>query len=86
MLITNIMHGFQIWQVYTLITLTSNISFFSHNKFLSLGGRTEYIVTIACVIGRSRMKGERIVTNLLPYPPEKPRFLNSFLFFMIKLA
>ncbi|XP_023323607.1 uncharacterized protein LOC111697737 isoform X2 [Eurytemora carolleeae] len=37
------------------------------------GGRTEYIVTIACVIGRSRMKGERIVTNLLPYPPEKPR-------------
>ena len=38
-----------------------------------LGGRTEYIVTIACVIGRSRMKGERIVTNLLPFGPVKPR-------------
>ena len=37
-----------------------------------LGGKTEYIVTIACVIGKSRMKGERIVTNLLPYGPEKP--------------
>ncbi|XP_023343416.1 uncharacterized protein LOC111712896 [Eurytemora carolleeae] len=37
------------------------------------GGKTEYIVTIATVIGRSRMKGERIVTNLLPYGPEKPR-------------
>ncbi|XP_023334449.1 uncharacterized protein LOC111705966 isoform X2 [Eurytemora carolleeae] len=37
------------------------------------GGRTEYIVTIACVIGRSRMKGERIVTNLLPFGPVKPR-------------
>jgi hypothetical protein len=30
-------------------------------------------VTIACVIGKSRMKGERIVTTLLPYGPEKPR-------------
>ncbi len=30
-------------------------------------------MTIATVIGRSRMKGERIVTNLLPYGPEKPR-------------
>ena len=42
--------------------------------FLDLaGGKTEYIVTIACVIGKSRMKGERIVTTLLPYGPEKPR-------------
>ena len=37
------------------------------------GGKTEYIVTIACVIGKSRMKGERIVTTLPPYGPEKPR-------------
>ena len=37
------------------------------------GGKTEYAITIACVIGKSRMKGERIVTTLLPYGPEKPR-------------
>ena len=37
------------------------------------GGKTEYIITIATVIGQSRMKGERIVTTLLPYGPEKPR-------------
>ena len=70
------------------------------------GGKTEYIVTIACVIGRSRMKvsklyfrqeflfgkqtkqfflynfimkGERVVTNLLPYGPEKPRYRYSLL-------
>ena len=36
------------------------------------GGRTEYIVTIACVLGRSRMKGEQVVTTLLPYGPESP--------------
>ena len=37
------------------------------------GGKTEYVVTIACVIGKSRMKGERIVTTLLPYGAVKPR-------------
>ena len=37
------------------------------------GGRTEYVVTVACVIGQSRMKGERLVTTLLPYGPGKPR-------------
>ena len=37
------------------------------------GGKTEYVITIACVIGKSRMKGERIVVCLLPYGPEKPR-------------
>ena len=37
------------------------------------GGKTEYVITIATVIGKSRMKGERIVTTLLPYGPEKPR-------------
>ena len=37
------------------------------------GGKTEYIVTIACVIGKSRMKGARIVTTLLPHGPERPR-------------
>ena len=42
--------------------------------FFDLQGRkTEYAITIACVIGKSRMKGERIVTTLLPYGPEKPR-------------
>ena len=42
--------------------------------FLDLqGGKTEYVITIACVIGKSRMKGERIVTTLLPNGPEKPR-------------
>ena len=45
-----------------------------HTVFYDLqGGKTEYIVTIACVIGKSRMKGERIVTTLKPYGPEKPR-------------
>ena len=37
------------------------------------GGKTEYVITIATVIGKSRMKGERIVTTMLPYGPEKPR-------------
>lgn len=37
------------------------------------GGKTEYVITIACVIGKSRMKGERIVTTLLPYGAVKPR-------------
>ncbi len=42
--------------------------------FLDLnGGRTEYVVTIATMIGKSRMKGEKVVTNLVPYGPEKPR-------------
>ena len=49
----------------------------------NLGGRTEYIVTIACVIGRSRMKGERIVTNLLPYAPVKPRFSKFYFNFKV---
>jgi len=45
-----------------------------HHWFYDLnGGRTEYVITIACMIGRSRMKGEKIVTNLVPYGPEKPR-------------
>ena len=26
-----------------------------------------------CMIGKSRMKGEKVVTNLVPYGPEKPR-------------
>ena len=37
------------------------------------GGKTEYVVTISCVIGRSRMKGEQILSFLLPYGPEVPR-------------
>ncbi|CAB4068022.1 unnamed protein product [Lepeophtheirus salmonis] len=37
------------------------------------GGRTEYVVTIACMVGKSRMKGEKVVTNLSPYGPEMPR-------------
>ena len=37
------------------------------------GGKTEYVITISCVIGRSRMKGEQITTFLLPYGPEVPR-------------
>jgi hypothetical protein len=37
------------------------------------GGRREYVLTIACMIGKSRMKGAKIVTNLVPYGPEKPR-------------
>ncbi len=37
------------------------------------GGRREYVITIACMIGKSRMKGEKVVTNLVPYGPEKPR-------------
>lgn len=37
------------------------------------GGRTEYVITIACMIGKSRMKGQKVVTNLMPYSPEKPK-------------
>ncbi len=37
-----------------------------------LGGKIEYVVTIACMIGKSRMKGEKVVTTLMPYGPEKP--------------
>lgn len=45
-----------------------------HTWFYDLaGGRTEYVVTIACMIGKSRMKGEKVVTTLVPYGPEKPR-------------
>lgn len=36
------------------------------------GGKTEYVITIACLIGKSRMKGEKIVTTLVPYGPERP--------------
>ena len=35
------------------------------------GGNTEYIITIATVIGKSRMKGERIVTYLAPFGPDE---------------
>lgn len=38
-----------------------------------IGGKTEYVITIACMIGKSRMKGEKVVTTLMPYGPEKPR-------------
>lgn len=45
-----------------------------HTWFYDLhGGRREYVITIACMIGKSRMKGEKIVTSLVPYGPEKPR-------------
>ena len=37
------------------------------------GGRTEYVLTIATMIGKSRMKGEKVVTNLVPYGAERPR-------------
>ena len=37
-----------------------------------LGGRTEYVITIACMIGKSRMKGDKVVTSLVPYGAEKP--------------
>ena len=46
---------------------------FSSWFFDLAGGTTEYVVTVACIIGKSRMKGEKLVTNLLPYGPEKPR-------------
>ncbi|XP_059078716.1 uncharacterized protein LOC131877137 [Tigriopus californicus] len=37
------------------------------------GGRTEYVLTVATMIGKSRMKGTKIVTTLMPYGPERPR-------------
>ena len=37
------------------------------------GGRTEYVITISVMIGKSRMKGHKIVAYLLPYGAEKPR-------------
>ena len=56
--------------------------------FLDLqGGKTEYVITIACVIGKSRMKGARVVTTLLPHGAEKPRggmfFHIHYLYFFI---
>jgi hypothetical protein len=51
-------------------------NFYLHflQRFYDLhGGRREYVITIACMIGKSRMKGEKVVTNLVPYGPEKPR-------------
>ena len=34
--------------------------------FLDLnGGRTEYVITIACMIGKSRMKGYYLLVNAL---------------------
>ena len=41
-------------------------------NFSFKGGRTEYVITIACMIGKSRMKGDRVVTPLIPYGAEKP--------------
>ena len=37
------------------------------------GGKTEYVLTIACIIGKSRMRGEKVITSLVPYGPERPR-------------
>ena len=37
------------------------------------GGRTEYIITVACIIGKSRMKGAMLATTLVPHGPRKPR-------------
>ena len=35
------------------------------------GGRTEYVITIACVVGRSRLAGRRVVTALPPAGPDQ---------------
>ena len=32
-----------------------------------------FFLIFRCMIGKSRMKGEKVVTNLVPYGPEKPR-------------
>ena len=37
------------------------------------GGRTEYVITISTIIRKSRMRGDRIVSTLIPYGAERPR-------------
>ena len=53
----------------------------------SIGGRTEYVITIACMIGKSRMKGEKVVTSLVPYGAEKPSagMLKSFSTYSVEI-
>ena len=51
---------------------TSSLFEFQFQKCIKIAA-PRYIVTIACVIGKSRMKGARVVTTLLPHGPEKPR-------------
>ncbi len=53
--------------------LRDGLSSYSTWFYDLIGGRTEYVVTIAIMIGKSRMKGEKVVTNLVPYGPDKPR-------------
>ena len=37
------------------------------------GGRVEYVISVACIVGKSRMKGYTIPTYLVPYGPEMPK-------------
>ena len=48
------------------------------------GGKTEYVVTIACMIGKSRMKGAKVVTNLVPYGPGLATNSIFFCFLFVK--
>ena len=48
------------------------------------GGKTEYVVTIACMIGKSRMKGAKVVTNLVPYGPGLDTNSIFFCFLFVK--
>ena len=34
-----------------------------------LGGVTEYVISVSCVVGMYRMKGAKVVKHLLPQPP-----------------
>ncbi|TRY63902.1 hypothetical protein TCAL_14320 [Tigriopus californicus] len=55
-------------------TISSNTGSIYAACFRDLsGGKTEYVITIACKVGSSRMKGEKVVTHLAPRGPEKPR-------------
>jgi hypothetical protein len=53
-------------------TVSPNRAEYRHSFVDLVGGRTEYVLTIACMIGKSRMKGAKHVANLVPYGPERP--------------
>ena len=54
--------------------------FFKFHSLTLKGGQTSYVITIACIIGKTRLKGTKLITKLRPRPPKKPArgaFVNT---------
>ena len=54
--------------------------FFKFHSLTLKGGQTSYVITIACIIGKTRLKGTKLMTKLRPRPPKKPArgaFVNT---------